>query len=544
MEFRSSELVRHIWRAPRDHGAAVIAPAWADLKTVWQENLAGFSSWSQSPFGLSWSDWRADCRCESLAAAREYTANVLGAELPELREGPLFVDGHQPELFHPGVWAKNFAIDRLARDAGGTALHLIVDHDVSAKSGILAPTGPASQPSTTLIPYDAPRTQQPWETTVIRDRAVLCSFADRVRQHMHAWDVDPVVSQAWPAAIEQAERGTGLVTALTAARVSVERHWGLRNLELPLSRVCQLPSFWRFVTAILYDIPEFSRQHNAVLQDYRRLNRIRSRSHPVPELAHEGDWWEAPFWVTRTGDEQRDRLWVRRQGTQFTLRNAHQELTTWRAASTEEFSPALQAFAELASQGWRVQSRALTTTLYTRLGLADLFVHGLGGAKYDEMTDALMVRCFGVQPPTYLTVSATLHLPLADNQPNRLDSTAALRQHRRDLLQNPQRHLAGDTDPEVQRLIAARQVCLTALHGAESATAPLPRGARRRAYLQMQEINRELAQSLAPQLAEIERQISDRERQLAALRILRSREYSWTLFPADLLRTSLPALFA
>lgn len=543
MEFRFPELVRRVWRAPRDHGAAVIVPAWSELRAVWQDNCARFATWNTSPFGLSWGDWRAACRRESLEAAYEYTSNVLGAELPEPRNGPLFVDGHQPELFHPGVWAKNFAIDRLARDHAGTALHLIVDQDVSAKSGILAPCGPSRQPSTTLIPYDAPRAQQPWETTVVRDQKLFRSFADRVQQHLQEWNIDPVVSLAWPAAIEQAERGTGLVTALTAARVSIERRWGLRNLELPLSHVCKLPSFWRFVAAILFDIPAFSRQHNAVLQEYRRLNRIRSRAHPVPELSRDGEWWEAPFWVTRTGDAQRDRLWVRRERAQFTLRNMHQELISWRESATDAFAPALQAFEQLSSQGWRVQSRALTTTLYARLGLADLFVHGLGGAKYDEMTDALMLRCFGVQPPAFLTVSATFHLPLANYGPQQFAAIGELRQRRRDLLQNPQRYLAEQTDPSVRRLLAQRQDCLTALHGAESASTLVTRGDRRRAYLQMQEINRELAQALAPRLDEIDQLISDRDRHLAARRVLGSREYSWTLFPAEMLRTSLPALF-
>ena len=49
----------------------------------------------------------------------------------------------------------------------------------------------------------------------------------------------------------------------------------------------------------------------------------------------------------------------------------------------------------LAGAGCKVRSRALTTTLFARLLLADLFLHGIGGGKYDELTDELMRRFFG-----------------------------------------------------------------------------------------------------------------------------------------------------
>ena len=41
----------------------------------------------------------------------------------------IFLAGHQPQLFHPGVWFKNFALDRLARRHGAVAVNLVVDSD-------------------------------------------------------------------------------------------------------------------------------------------------------------------------------------------------------------------------------------------------------------------------------------------------------------------------------------------------------------------------------------------------------------------------------
>ena len=61
----------------------------------------------------------------------------------------------------------------------------------------------------------------------------------------------------------------------------------------------------------------------------------------------------------------------------------------------------------------KIRSRALITTLWARLALGDLFLHGIGGAKYDQVTDRLIERFFGLQPPGIMVLSATLHLPVA-----------------------------------------------------------------------------------------------------------------------------------
>ena len=48
-----------------------------------------------------------------------------------------------------------------------------------------------------------------------------------------------------------------------------------------------------------------------------------------------------------------------------------------------------------------LRPRALTLTLFARLCLGDFFIHGIGGGKYDEVTDAIIRDYFGVEPPAY-----------------------------------------------------------------------------------------------------------------------------------------------
>ncbi len=76
---------------------------------------------------------------------------------------------------------------------------------------------------------------------------------------------------------------------------------------------------------------------------------------------------------------------------------------------------AIEPLADLPARGIRLRTRALTTTLFARYILGDLFVHGIGGAKYDELGDELARGFFGIEPPTFLTLSLTQWLGLPDD---------------------------------------------------------------------------------------------------------------------------------
>ena len=84
------------------------------------ENAARLAGWNHDFQGRPASWLRAVVRREVLTHAQAYLRRhgLEGGNLDLdafLRSGrPLIVTGHQPELFHPGVWIKNFAVDAIA----------------------------------------------------------------------------------------------------------------------------------------------------------------------------------------------------------------------------------------------------------------------------------------------------------------------------------------------------------------------------------------------------------------------------------------------
>src|SRR5262249_58941353 len=82
-------------------------------------------------FGQSLAEGRHLARQGIWTAARDYLSRS-GEPLPDRPSASLncvLMAGHQPELFHPGVWVKHFALAGLARAHQAEAINLIVDYD-------------------------------------------------------------------------------------------------------------------------------------------------------------------------------------------------------------------------------------------------------------------------------------------------------------------------------------------------------------------------------------------------------------------------------
>lgn len=85
-------------------------------------------------------------------------------------------------------------------------------------------------------------------------------------------------------------------------------------------------------------------------------------------------------------------------------------------------------------------------------------MHGIGGAKYDIITDGIINDFFGVTAPDYITVSATLYLPFgkfAVEEKGLLQLKNELEQMRH----NPDKYLPPEIldNPETKALILEKR---------------------------------------------------------------------------------------
>ncbi|MCX7423438.1 MAG: hypothetical protein NT013_28420 [Planctomycetia bacterium] len=581
-------------RVPHEHGAVLAIPPVCDMPAVLSSNRELITNWDVDCLGKPLSELRQLAREEALIAARQYTdwldkadesncyscgargSRASQAEIdareprtPQKTQS-LIVGGHQPELFHPGVWAKNFVLDQLARETGGIGLNLIVDSDTFAATRIAVPVGSKERPTLEQIPFDVdagPRERNmPSEELLVRDKSLFGSFAERVSHALACWPIEPLVRSIWPTAMAMLSRkGSRLPDVLTAARRQAERSADLQNLELPLSRLSQTEAFAWFICHLLSDVRRLHETYNDVVEQYRCVNHVRSASHPLPNLAVVGSgsasanavdtWFEIPFWIWHAGDTERGRLFVTQTATHVILSNGKEELGSLPLTADGDPTRSVTQLRGLMSNGLKIRTRALTTTMFARVFLGDAFLHGLGGAKYDEMTDRLIARLFGIVPPAYLTVTATTHLPIPSWDTTPLD-VARLRHRLNDFDRNVERHVSSSdwsdaNREEVESLFAEKRQLVAEQIEQDAHSANHPHRRTKASNFQRCQRLRAINQRLT-HLAEATRQtfaqsLQTAQAHLSANEILRNREFSFCLFPADVLipllssRSSFPA---
>jgi hypothetical protein len=269
-------------------------------------------------------------------------------------------------------------------------LNLVIDADACRATSIRVPAGSIELPAFGLVEFDAPAPTVPWEERPIVDRNIWRTFPDRVRDATSSWLHERMLDAWWPRTMARGEATGRIGLAIAQGRHLAELEWGQQSLELPQSRMCQTRAFRQFAGGILADLPRFVHAYNGALNEYRRQHRIRNHAHPVSNLATSGSWLQAPFWVWSAADPKRRAVYVRRVASQLVITDRREFERQLPVPRDDGADAMVAAFEQCEADGIKLRSRALVTTMFTRIALADLFIHGIGGAKYDEATDSII----------------------------------------------------------------------------------------------------------------------------------------------------------
>ena len=384
------------WKAPAEDGQMLIWPKPDEIVRATAENTALLNGACGVRLqGMLLSDLRR--------AAKAF----IGCA----NEVPLVSTGHQVELYHPGVWVKDALVHAIAKRIGGRAYHFAVDTDAPKHLHLRWPTGSeaitddarlASAASCEALSNPTPRH--------LRD------IERRFGEAAGGWDFTPSTEPFFDAMRHGTMQGSmqddGLAKTLAAATHKVDWGLGLRYDQLLVSPLWVSRPYLVFVHHLLSRAPEFAAVYNKSLADYRRQHGIRTSARPMPDLVSRGASVEMPFWLDTPHTAGRARLALVNDVGHCSLDLPGGERFTfdprgegWEAAGR------LQAFCR--RNEVVISPRAMTLTMFFRLVLSDVFVHGIGGGRYDQVTDAVIRSHFGLEPPRFAVTTATLHFPAA-----------------------------------------------------------------------------------------------------------------------------------
>src|SRR5207302_1260249 len=203
---------------------------------------------------------------------------------------------HQPELFHPGVWLKNFALHGIAHGHHARSVNLVIDNDAARTSidvpvvQLPLPDIDEFRPHAVALSLDHVSPGLPYEEWTIRDEQFFRELPQRIEasrgrqspatQPGTVVPGSPFLQSFWDEVCRQ--KTPNVPERIASARRIIEKRWGCDNLEVPISTLCRTEAFARFATDILSDLPRFHDVFNSAVRSYRQVHRLKSRHHPFP----------------------------------------------------------------------------------------------------------------------------------------------------------------------------------------------------------------------------------------------------------------------
>ncbi len=438
------------WKAPGGDGQLLVWPPPAELLADTVANAAALAA--------------ADaCRVQNVPvpALRQQVRRWLGH--PDGQ--PLVATGHQTELYHPGVWVKDALTNVAAEKLGGVALHVAVDTDQPKH---LAVRWPGTQVAITDDPAintaDWSGQLSPPTPAHIDQLTAALDAADA------GWSFAPMLPTVLASLRRQSLDPVSLSAALTNAQHELDWDLGLRHRVLLASPLMASGPYLAFVHHVLARADRFAADYNAALAAYRTEAGISSATRPMPDLRTAPDAVEVPFWFDDLTAAARGRAQVVRHGHGWVLAAGDDRFALDPAADGDAAADRLGGW--LAARDLRLAPRALTLTTFLRLLVVDQFVHGIGGGRYDQVTDRLLSSHFGIAPPRFAVTTATLIFPGAVGQPRVCVPCVQQEGHklRHDLLGDRKRQIVDAIDALPRRSVQ-RSLAFHNLHGALSAAA-------------------------------------------------------------------------
>ena len=323
-------------------------------------------------------------RRDLLEAAAQYQSEIrewagrLGISIfdrasgRQRNEAPIVMAGHQPVVYHPGILEKTKRLRALADDVDGLALNIAIDTDEGDGGRLLWPLATGDDVVIKQKSVSA-------GGGIYRDQRVVAQGKSAT---IFGEMIQDLGASGCSSAIAGAEEAARLYGALAGEPIALANALVRLSLggggydEVPLSLLIEAPSIRGVLDTIIRDGERFTRLYNATLDQYRAEHKIKNPANPFPNMEITGEEIELPLWDI--------------------VGSSRKAVKVPRAVIPSVAHP--------------VAPRGGIVTFLLRGVCCDLFIHGLGGEKYDRFVNAFADAYWGSQLPTFVVASATQYL--------------------------------------------------------------------------------------------------------------------------------------
>jgi hypothetical protein len=511
-----------------------------DLTIPKQENLVfvrpepseWFSLQAENKSRLQTLPDRTESRDELLTIADNYTREIAHGCCPGSACDTIIATGHQPIWHHCGIWAKHLTTHKYAQAVGGMALHLVLDHDICDTALVLPEKDSERYWHFRRIEIESEQHNIPLELRPPPGEAHLRAFLETVV------DAHPqrFCSDIWPTcevfANNRPPRFKNVAHLVTYLQFVLNSALGLEMLYLPVSELCESTAFADFVVSTISQAAVFAGCYNDAVAAHFHNLRMKQRKAIAPLVFDRPSGAiELPFWLISPGATRTSLHVSSETPDKIGIGTASAELGGLDAKQTD--SKANQLKNILKEHGYLLRPKAVSLTLFVRLFLADLFVHGMGGASYEPVTDYIIEHFYNIKPPRFTVATCTARLPLAGPADSAQHDISGLKHKLRRIKHNPEEYIAESVlagEPVTSLLQSKKELI------AKATDPGAPTALRKTAWNSLSIINDRLYEYAGDAAKMLQREAAQAEKSRASDEVRTSREFFFGLFDEQRLR--------
>ncbi len=525
-------------------------PPWDKISSFLEENKKIFSQYSFKILNQPFKVVREKSRKNILGEAYKFNSKFDPHIEEKISSTPKFIiqTGHQPVFFHPGIWIKNIFLNVLLKSPfldRCLGLNVILDNDLCKELSLPLPAlSESGGLRLEKINFLSTAQDLPFEECSLPSLKLINEFTENIINRIKTLENKNILNNFinFSRCLEnsfclchQNYCDSNLGEFLSLARRLFENEINPAYLELPFSQICNSDEFLSFFLEIVKNIESFSKIYNNKLDEYRKLFNVRNRANPSPNLIIKENFIEVPFWIWR-GEDNRRKIYILKEKNKIYL---YSDFYGRIFLLDKDDSKSLFSLKNsLKEKGLKIRPKALLLTLYNRLFVSDLFIHGLGGVKYDLVTNEIIKEFFKVEPPHFLVISCTLYLDFKSSSVSSDFKISDLKKKIRDLKFNPERYIKelnlSEKEATQIRQLAKRKAEL--IKKIKGTLLPIE---KQKISEEIKSINKSIGEKFEPLKYELNRKIEEEEERIKQSKIYNFREFPFCFFSAKTLKNIL-----
>ena len=542
------------FKVPQKNKQIFLSPSGDKISSLLEENKKIFRQYSFKILNQPFKEVRKKSRKEVVGKALSFSKKFDSDIEEKINSNYQYIiqSGHQPVFFHPGIWIKNIFLNQLLKSPPldkSLGLNIILDNDICKDLNfslpVLSSTGNLRLKEINFL-SPALSTNLPFEEYSYPSGELINKFTRDIIHRLKTLESENknILNNFKNFALylenssnfcSRNYKKANLGEFLGLARRLYEQEIEPAYLEIPFSQICNSDEFLSFFLEITKNIKSFSKIYNNKLDEYRKLFKIRNRAHPSPNLIIKENLIEVPFWIWKEGDQRKKIFILREEGGNYLYNDSYGKIFLIEKDGVKSLFSLKTILKE---RGLKIRPKALLLTLYNRLFISDLFIHGLGGAKYDLVTDEIIREFFKVEPPHFLVTSCTLYLDFKSSPEASDFKISALKKKIRDLKFNPERYVDELSLTKKGRIRIREQVERKAelIKKIEEVLSPVE---KQKISEEIKDINNLVREKIKPLKCELSKKLAEEGKKMKQSKVYTFREFPYCFFSAKTLRNLL-----